>query len=377
MSKRRIVFVGGGTGGHFYPLIAIAESIRMKNGAEGKDIKMYYMGPEPYDTQALDANGITFISCPAGKRRRYASIRNFFDPFKTLWGTFIALWKLFLLYPDVIMSKGGFTSVPVILAGTFLRIPIVIHESDAVPGSANRLARRFARYVAISYPEAGQFFKAEKTALTGIPIRHALLGGARADAHAMLGVEQGRPIILILGGSQGAERINELILKTLDDLLPTYSIVHQTGAGSFDITVASAEALIRDKELLSRYHPVPFLPQESLNQALHIADLIISRAGSGTIFEIGLHGKPSILIPIPGEISHDQRANAYAYARSGAASVIEEENLRDSLLVAEISRIMSSPETKRSMADSGLSFVPRDAGEKIAETLINIGEEHW
>lgn len=374
MSKRRIVLTGGGTGGHFYPLMAIAESLRRTSGS---DIGLYYMGPDRYDAGALQALNITFVKCPAGKQRRYKSFRNILDLFVVCWGSLVALVKLFIVYPDAIMSKGGYTSVPVILAAWFLRIPIVVHESDAVPGKANTLAGRFARNIAISYEESASFFKADKVALTGIPIRTSLLGGPNDQAGAALGLSPEIPSILFLGGSQGAKRINEQILKSLDELLPRFSVIHQTGSEHFDITTASASALITDQNLLSRYHPVPFLDAPTLNEAMHRADLIISRAGSGTIFEIAVHAKPSILIPIPESISHDQRKNAYAYARSGAAIVMEEQNVTESLLVAEINRIMENQALYQEMATAASRFAPRDAAEKITALLTTIAGEHW
>lgn len=156
----RIGFVGGGTGGHFFPLIAVAEKLNNS----GQNPELYYFGPDAYDATALQKHQITFVSCPAGKLRRYFSIQNFFDVFRNFFGVFIAIWKLYIIYPDVIFSKGGYTSVPILLAARFLRIPVVIHESDAIPGRANKLATKQARYVAIAYDDAAQFFPPEKTA---------------------------------------------------------------------------------------------------------------------------------------------------------------------------------------------------------------------
>ena len=158
----RIVLVGGGTGGHFYPLIAIAEAIRDRDQANGTATDLRYIGPKPYNQTTLDTLNISYIHCPAGKQRRYASIQNFFDKFVIMYGALVALMKLLLIYPDVIMSKGGYTSVPVILAAGFLRIPLVIHDSDAVPGKANKIATKIARYIAISYEDAAQFFHRKK-----------------------------------------------------------------------------------------------------------------------------------------------------------------------------------------------------------------------
>lgn len=373
----RIVLVGGGTGGHFYPLIAIAEALHAR-AREGRELvpEIYYMGPEPYDDAALFGLGITFMRCPAGKLRRYASLKNISDMVLTIAGIFVALWKLYLLYPDAVMSKGGYTSIPVVIAAWILRIPIVVHESDAVPGRANRIGARFADYIAITYDDSIIHFPEEKTAQTGIPVRNKLLLPFQGNAQSLLGLEGKKPLIFITGGSQGAERINDLIVSALADLLPNYEILHQTGPGQEKIVTQTAEALIRDKELLVRYHARGFLDVERLHAAETTAALIISRAGSGSIYEIALHGKPSILIPIPEDISHDQRTNAYAYARTGAAEVIEERNLTPHLLVSEITRMMNDPEITLKMQKAALAFGVRDAGAKIADILVAIGKSH-
>ncbi len=166
----KIGLVGGGTGGHFYPLIAVAESVR----AIDPTIELYYFGPHPYNDDELRRLNITYVPCPAGKLRRYFSLQNFTDAFRSIAGIFVAWYKLFLLYPDVIFSKGGYTSVPILLMARFYRIPVVIHESDSKPGRASLLARKFARYIGIAYASAASYFPTEKTALVGIPIRQSV-----------------------------------------------------------------------------------------------------------------------------------------------------------------------------------------------------------
>jgi len=369
----RIVFTGGGTGGHFYPLIAIAESIR--ENALSSQAELYYIGPEPYDKTSLDSQNIQFVSCPSGKMRRYFSFKNFTDFFKVIFGFFVALFKLFWIYPDVIMSKGGYTSVPVVLASWFLRIPVVVHESDVHPGRSNKIGGIVAQYIAISYPDTIEDFPKEKTALTGIPFR-SILKTTTEDPLTKLGVDPSLPLILVLGGSSGAERVNNLILESLDELLPKYTIIHQTGKEHYKTVVDSATELITNENIRSRYIPTAFLDPEKMNLALDGASLIISRAGSGTIFEIALHGTPSILIPIPEKISHDQRTNAYTYARATGAVVLEEGNLRDDLLAAEVNRIMGDQEIYSKMSEGARSFTPTDAAEKISDILRQITADH-
>lgn len=369
----RIGFVGGGTGGHFYPLIAVAEVLRSQNGEQPE---LFYFGPEAYDAELLAIHRITFVSCPAGKLRLYFSIQNFFDIFRNFFGIFVAIGKLYVIYPDVIFSKGGYTSVPILIAARLLMIPVVIHESDAVAGRANQLAKKFARFIAISYPEAARFFKDDgRVALTGIPIRAALTIRDE-DPFTTLGIPNDLPLIYVTGGSSGAERINNIVLRCLDELLPVCRVYHQAGVAHEASLAITAQSLITDPTLQSRYYLAGSLDARQVNALLSAASVVITRAGSTTLFEIGLHGTPSIIIPIPEDISRDQRANAYAFARGGGATVIEEHNLTETLLISEIRSIIGNPEHWRAMSAAATQFVPRDAAHKIAQSLIQIGHEH-
>ena len=337
--------------------------------------ELYYIGPTPYEAELLTKHNVRFIYCPAGKLRLYFSIQNFFDLFRNFFGIFVALFKLYLIYPDVIFSKGGYTSVPILLAARFLRIPVVIHESDAVPGRANMLARKFARYIAISYTEAASFFPAGRTALTGIPIR-AALRSKDPNPFATLGIPSDLPLIYVTGGSSGAERINNILLRTLTQLLPECRIYHQAGAKNLAEISLTAKSLVTDPDLQSRYYLEGLISAEKVNALLSAASVVITRAGSTTLFEIAIHGTPSIIIPIPEDISRDQRSNAYAFARGGGATVIEEQNLTEALLISEIRSIIGSKERWQQMSTAAVGFVPTDAADKIAAILLQIGQEH-
>jgi len=368
----RIFLVGGGSGGHFYPLMAIADAVT--SAPETVDTELYYIGPNPYRMDRLEARGIKFIHCPAGKYRKYFSILNFIDLFKTLYGTFVAIVKLYVYYPDVVMSKGSFTSVPVVIATRLLRIPLVIHESDSIPGTANKLASGGARYIAISYPETAQFFPSEKTALTGIPIRSEFLTPIE-NPHEIIKIPKDRPVLFVTGGSMGAARINNLILESLDELLPHFTIVHQVGEDNVETMMSNVHALV-DQELFPNYVMYGHMSALQMAAAYQAADIVISRAGSTAIYEIAAKAKPAILIPIPETISHDQRTNAYTYARTGAASVMEEANLTDGLITAEITRIMGDPLVRSEMQTAAAKFAKVDAAKTIANALIGIGIEH-
>lgn len=372
MPKRKILLVGGGTGGHFYPLIAIAESLR----TQLPDIELYYAGNEAYDQAALSSVQASFVYIPAGKQRRYRSILNFFDVFKAAFGFCVALIRLYTLYPDVVISKGGYTSVPVVLAAAFLRIPIIVHESDSKMGRANRIAFRFATHVIVAYQELADTLNDQRVQVWGIPIRKSLLTPPSTNPLESFDIDPNRPLIFVIGGSQGAERVNHLILESLDELLPTYSIIHQTGKAHYDICAQTADRLIPDPELRKHYHPLSFLTEGQMNDAYHLAQVVVSRAGSTSLYEIALHGKPSIIIPIPEDISHDQRTNAYSYARTGAATVLEEKNLTDALLRSEIDRIMQDTAIYEAMASATQTFGRTDVADNMAALAIGIAQQH-
>lgn len=366
-----IGFVGGGTGGHFYPLMAVANEL---NNSENKP-EMYYFGPTPYSKELLEKYNIKYVNCPAGKLRRYFSIQNFFDIFRSLFGIPIALVKLFLIYPDVIFSKGGYTSVPVLSAARFLNIPVVIHESDAVPGRANKLASGQAKYIAISYDDAAQYFPPEKTALTGIPLRPEVKK-IPEDPFTMLGIPNDKPLIYVTGGSSGAERLNDIIFNSLGELLPNYRIFHQVGTDNVDKLKISTQSFYSNSSLLDNYYIEGKISATNVSALMSAASLIITRAGSTTLFEIAYHGKPSIVVPIPEDVSRDQVSNAYAYARSGAASVIEEQNVTTSLFVNEIDTIIHDENKRNEMSQAAKEMFIDGAAQKIADILKSIGKEH-
>lgn len=375
-----IAFTGGGSGGHFYPIIAIAEALQDLVREERLIApNLYYLAPTAFDEKALFENGISYIRVPAGKMRRYASIRNVTDSFVTFFGTLHALGTLFRIYPDVVVSKGGYGSVPTVLAARLLRIPIIIHESDAKPGRANLLAAKFAKKIAISFESAAEYFPKNarsKIARTGIPIRKALMRVEPEGARQYLGLEKDVPTVLVIGGSQGSVRINESVLSSLPELVSFANVLHQTGQNNFKNVEAVAKVALGNHAHAERYHPLNYLSEISLQRAAGIADVIVSRAGANSIAEIGLWKKPAILIPIPESVSHDQRTNAYAYARTGAAIVIEEGNLTPHLLAAEIRRIATDPGLAKRMGASAEGFTDPDAARLIAREVLTLALTH-
>lgn len=376
----KILLTGGGTGGHFYPLIAVAEELN-ETAKENRLLKpeMYFMSTSPYNETLLYENNIKFIPVSAGKIRRKISpeniILNFLDLFKTFFGVIGATWKMFLIYPDVVFGKGGYASFPALFAARLLFIPVVIHESDTKPGKVNKWGGKFARKVAVAYPEAAKFFKPEKTAYTGLPIRKETLDALAADSSEFFGFDPNIKTIFITGGSTGSKFINEAIMDVLPEMVKRYQVIHQVGEKNIDIIKETSNVVLQDSPNKARYKLYPYLNVVTLRRASGVANMIISRAGS-TIFEIASWGKPSIIVPIPEPTSHDQRSNAYAYARSGAAIVIEEKNMAPGVLMAEIDRILTNQTDEQKMIDSAKAFARRDSAEIIAKELISIGLEH-
>jgi UDP-N-acetylglucosamine--N-acetylmuramyl-(pentapeptide) pyrophosphoryl-undecaprenol N-acetylglucosamine transferase len=375
-----IAFAGGGTGGHFYPLIAIAEAIQDIVKKERLIApRLFYLAPTQFDEQALYENEIRFIRVPAGKVRRYRSIANYTDALVTLWGTLVAIAVLFRIYPDIVISKGGYASVPVTLAARILAIPIIIHESDAKPGRANLLAAKWATSIAVSYASAEHFFPEKvrgKIARTGIPVRRELAHLETEGAKQYLQLDESVPTVLILGGSSGSARINETVVAALPELVAAANIIHQCGREHVKQISALAQVALRGSAEQKRYHPADYLNVLTLRRAAGAADLIVSRAGSTAIAEIARWARPAILIPIPEDVSHDQRANAYAYAELGGAIVLEEGNLTPHLLVSEVKRILGDRALAAKMAAAGKDFVDADAAEVIARQALGIGLSH-
>ncbi|MEA1929435.1 MAG: undecaprenyldiphospho-muramoylpentapeptide beta-N-acetylglucosaminyltransferase [Patescibacteria group bacterium] len=373
----KIVFTGGGTGGHFYPIIAVAEELRLIiRERRLLDARFYYLADKPYNSRLLFENEITFKKVEAGKRRRYRSVLNFFDIFKTGWGIVKAIWRLYWIYPDLVFSKGGYVAFPTLAAARFLRIPVMIHESDSRPGRVNAWSGKFARRIAVSFPEAAVNFPAEKTAVIGNPIRRELLQSIKQGAHEFLHLKKGLPTLFVLGGSQGATTINAVLVDILPKLVEHFQIIHQTGEKNLADVKARVSLLLQDNPNAKRYQVFAHLNSDAMKMAAGVATLIITRAGAGAIFETANWGVPSIIIPIPEEVSHDQRLNAFTYARSGAAVVIEQNNLTSSVLLAEINRLIASKELTEKMRASAKSFAKPDAGRLIAEEILKLALKH-
>lgn len=370
----RILLTGGGTGGHILPLCAVAKEIKKIQQAKDplEPIEFLFIGAlDDLSKEIFDVNNIRSSRVMVGKLRRYFSLRNFIDVFLLVVGIIQSLWKVWLFMPDVIFSKGGYGSVPVALVGWLYRIPIVIHDSDAIPGLANRFLSVFSKRVAISFKEAARFFKDYKVAITGNPIREDLILGSKEKAREIFKLGFVKPLLLIIGGSQGSRKINNVILEILPQLLEYVEIIHQTGQNNYEEVKNRANSL--NTNFLSRYYITPFL-KEDLKDALVAADLILSRAGS-TINEISAVGKPSILIPLENAASDHQRENAYIFARAGASLVIEESNLTPHLLLSRITELLNNKELLKTMGEHSKKLAHPEAARLIAQEVVRLGSE--
>lgn len=378
----RIVLAGGGTGGHFYPLIAVAEAV-YDQAKEEKLIDnpdLYYLAPEEYDADSLAKYDITYRKVVSGKLRTYSSWKNMFSYVRAGLGILKAIWLLFSIYPDVVFAKGGHASFPTLVAARILRIPVVIHESDSIPGRVNRWASSFARRIGVSFSQTTEHFPSDKTAVVGNPVRSEIAKPAMSGAREYLDIPEGKPVIFVLGGSQGSQTINSAVLSSLPELLEHYCVIHQTGTDNIGSVQQTKELLFsdmsRDKQELSNYYkPFGYLDAEAMRMAAGAADIVVSRAGSA-IFEIAAWAVPSILIPLDIAHADHQRKNAYAFARTGAATVIEESNLSDHILTSEIRKILEDADTYESMVTAAADFYQADSAEKIARELIHISKQH-
>ena len=376
----KIALAGGGSGGHFYPLIAVAEGLEeLAKERTLIEPEFFYIGPPAFDNSALVEHDIHYLPGTAGRVRRYASVLNFFDYFKTAWGLVRATFQLFRLFPDVVFSSGGFAAFPTLFAARILGIPVVIYDADAVPGRVSLWSARFARWIALAHPDAAtQFPKKflEKIARTGHPIRKEIENPAKEGGHEFLKLDKSVPTVFIMGGSQGAVAMNEAVLSALPALVERYNVVHQAGSANHDEVEGVAAVILKDSPYKERYRSFGLLNTLALRMTAGIASVVVSRAGSGTIFEIASWKIPAILVPIPTEISHDQTENAFSYARAGAATVLEQKNLSPHLLVAEIGRIMDDETLRNQMREAATTFARPAAGRKIAEILLETGLEH-
>jgi len=364
----KIVLTGGGTGGHIFPLISVAKKIREKK--EGVDF-LYLGSSGDLEKKAMIENNIPAKYIVSGKMRRYFSFANFLDIFKIPIGIIQALWHLLWYMPDAVFSKGGYVSVPVAFAAWVYSIPILTHESDSIPGLANRMIGALSDRIAISYPKTRRYFSESKVFLTGNPIRDDINKGDKKVFIEKFKLTESRPVVLILGGSQGARNINEAISSIIYELTKICQVIHQTGEEKYHETVKKVR-LAGIKEDHDGYYPIPFIEQSELKDALAVSDIVISRAGANSISEIAANEKPAILIPLSSAANNHQGMNAYALAENKGAIVLEESNIGKSMLIQKIEALLKDNELKESLSKNIKEFYHPDAADKIAQGIIDL-----
>ena len=317
---KRIILTGGGTAGHVTPNMALMPELK-KHGYDIQYIGSY----DGMEKKLIEDMGIPYHGISSGKLRRYFSVQNFTDPFRVLKGFGEAKRLIKELQPDVIFSKGGFVSVPVVLAGKHNKVPTIIHESDMTPGLANKIAIPSATKVCCNFPETLEHLPKDKAVLTGSPIRQELLSGNRIAAMDLCHFSADKPVILVIGGSLGSVAVNNAVRLALPELLEHFQIVHLCGKGKVDDSLTSMKG----------YTQFEYIKDE-LRDIFALADIVISRAGANAICELLALRKPNLLIPLSANASRgDQILNARSFERQGFSMVLEEEELtKESLLEA-------------------------------------------
>lgn len=336
MSKK-IILTGGGTAGHVNPNIALLPTLKNL----GYDIS-YVGSHDGIEKRLIKEEGIDYHSISTGKLRRYLSAKNLSDVFRVFKGIKEAKRLLKKLSPDVVFSKGGFVSVPVVMAAHKLNIPVIIHESDSTPGLANRISFRYVSKICVSFPETLNLIPSDKAVLTGTPIREQLTRGNRDKGLSFCGLSGDRPVLTVMGGSLGAAYVNEVIRHSLDDILRTHDVIHMCGKGNLDES-------LNGKKGYSQFEYIG----ADLPDVFAATDIIVSRAGANAIFEILALKKPNILIPLPSGASRgDQIINAESFEKSGYSMVLPQEELNTESLITAIDSLTKKAETYVSAMES-------------------------
>ena len=353
MSNKKIIMTGGGTAGHVTPNIALMPKLKEL----GYEIQ--YFGTENFiERKLIEEEKIKYHTISSGKLRRYFDVKNFTDPFKVIKGVFEAKSIIKKEKPDIVFSKGGFVSVPVVLGAYFNRIPVIIHESDITPGLANKISMPYATKICVTFEEAMEHVNKKKAVLTGSPIRGELFRGSRIKAKEFCKFKDDKPVILVTGGSLGSRIINECVRESLNDLLKTFNVIHLCGKGNMD----------KSLNVVKGYAQFEYIKEE-LSDLMQLADIVISRAGSNTIFELLALKKPNILIPLSAKASRwDQILNANSFSKAGYSKIIEEENLNALNLLENIQEVNRN---KATYIENMSKSKQRDSLGKIVELIEN------
>jgi len=350
---KRIILTGGGTAGHVTPNIALLPRLKEL------EYDVHYIGSyNGIEKELIEQFGIPYHGISSGKLRRYFSLKNFTDPFRVIHGFSEAHNLIKLLKPDVIFSKGGFVSVPVVLAGKMCKVPTIIHESDMTPGLANKISIPSATKVCCNFPETVAHLPAEKAVLTGSPIRQELLSGDKEKALSFTGLNTEKPVILIIGGSLGAVAVNEAVRKILPELLKDFQVIHLCGKNKIDPSLNGIDGYVQYEYI-----------KDELKDLFALTDIVISRAGANAICELVALHKPNLLIPLSANASRgDQILNARSFERQGFSVVLEEEEITDDILLCLIRDLYKE-------RDRYIETMARSNQQDSIDTIIELIEE--
>ena len=334
---KKILLTGGGTAGHVTPNIALMSLLKERG------FTISYVGSyDGIEKKLIEETGTKYFGISSGKLRRYFDLKNFTDPFRVIKGYGEAKKLMKEEKPDVVFSKGGFVTVPVVKAAHKYKIPVVLHESDMTPGLANRICNPYATKVCCNFPETFEHLPKDKGVLTGQPIRSELFEGDKNKCLAFTGLSGSKPILLVTGGSLGSVAVNSAVRSVLNELLKKYDIIHLCGKNNLDSTLNNVPGYVQYEYI-----------KDKLKDMFAAADIIISRAGANTICELLALRKPNILIPLPASQSRgDQLLNAASFERQGFSKVLEEESLTNELLLNAVNEVYDKKEEYRKTMSS-------------------------
>lgn len=372
----RVVLTGGATGGHLVPFLPIIENLRTVATEKNKKLKIYFVGVLDKEAeQLLQKYDIAAINVPSGKIRRYASALNISDLFFRLpFGVLKAMFVMWWLMPDIVLSKGGFGSVPATFAASFYRIPIILHESDAVVGLANKFAAKRATLITTGFQQTATGLEnfSNKLQFVGTPVRAVFRQPVTvAQAKTQLGFSADKKLTVITGGSQGAQQINEAVLKILPKLIADTSILHITGNNNFQAISQVSQEILASSQFAADYKAVPFLPDQ-MHLAMLAADVVVSRSGATTLAELAATKTPALLIPLPDSAQGNQQLNANVFEQAGAARVLDSKNLGESLLLNNIQDLLQNDSLRQQMQAALGTLDTPNAGRQIAEFAFEL-----
>ncbi len=371
----RVLVSGGGTGGHIYPALAIATSLRTQYQAE-----ILFLGSDDgLEKELVPAAGFTLATVKAGKLRRYVSLETITGVMRVPLGMFSAINIVRKFRPDVAFTSGGYVAVPAALASRVNGVPLLMHQQDVPPNLSNRLAAPLATRISVAFADSLPYFPARKTLLLGNPIRQAMLDAretAPSAARVALGLDASIPLLLVTGGSQGARHLNQTVCQALPGLLAHCQVLQISGKELYNETRAQADNLLADQDeaLRQRYRLVAYLNAE-MPLALQAADLVLCRSGASTLTELAILGKPSVLVPLsPAVGGPAQQQNASMFERKQAAIVISNDDLKPDVLVERVLTLIASKAQIAAMAQAASTFAKPEATQDITKELVRIAK---